>query len=140
MSGQIDEKADLVALAEKLTGEVVIDLERVSFVNSMGVRRWTEMLAVLQARAVAVTLARCSEAMLTQMNINVAVKGFSRVESFFAPYYCQACERSLTVCIEVRPNLQSLRRLQMPELRCDHCGEAAQFAELPARYLLFLDA
>ena len=64
----------------------------------------------------------------------------SRIESFFAPYYCRVCEHSLSVCIEVRPNLQELRRLQLPEVRCDRCGRATEFAEMPSRYLLFLDA
>lgn len=140
LSGQIDENADLAAFAARLTGDVVIDLEKVSFVNSMGVRRWTDMLALLQGNGVAVTLTRCSEAMLMQMNINVAVKGFSRIESFFAPYTCPQCEQTESVCIEVLPNLQALRRMQVPLVQCPRCGVPCEFAEIPARYLLFLDA
>ncbi len=140
LSGPIDESADLSSFAAKMRGQVVIDLEKVSFVNSMGVRRWTEMLAVLQERRVAVTLTRCSEAMLMQMNINVAVKGFSRVDSFFAPYTCPECGLAESVCLEVLPNLQALRRLEVPPFQCPACGTDCEFSEIPARYLLFLDA
>lgn len=140
LSGPIDESSDLASFATKISGQLVIDLEKVSFVNSMGVRRWTEMLALLQERHVAVTLTRCSEAMLMQMNINVAVKGFSRVDSFFAPYSCPKCGLAESVCVEVLPNLQALRRLEVPPFECPACGAGCEFSEIPSRYLLFLDA
>ena len=60
--GQIDEATDLDDLATRLDDHVVVDLERVSVINSIGLREWVRLIQGLQERGVLVTLTRCSEA------------------------------------------------------------------------------
>ena len=73
--GQIDGSTDLVALSSQLDGTVLMDLERVSFVNSAGVSRWIRMVETLRERGQQLNLSRCSEAMVQQMNVIIAASG-----------------------------------------------------------------
>ena len=138
LSGQLDERAELARVVEKIDGAVIFDLASVSFINSIGVREWVRLLRQLHEKHVRVTLRRCSEAMVHQMNMIVETVAHARVESFFVPYMCDACGAEASMCIEVEPNLSSLRNLQAPTQKCQECGGKMSFAEIPARYLLFV--
>jgi anti-anti-sigma regulatory factor len=138
LSGQLDERADLARVVEKLDGSVVFDLAAVSFINSIGVREWVRLLRQLHEKNVRVTLRRCSEAMVHQMNMIVETVAHTRVESFFVPYMCDACGAEASMCIEVEPHLSGLRRMEAPAQKCPECSGQMSFAEIPARYLLFV--
>ena len=138
LAGQLDERADLGLVAEKLDGHAVFDLSSVSFINSIGVREWIRLLRRLHDKNVRVALRRCSEAMVHQMNMIVETVANARVESFFVPYLCDACGAEASMCIEVESNLTSLRKMEAPVQKCPECGGKMTFAEIPARYLLFV--
>lgn len=138
--GQIDERSRLVDFAEKLTsGKLAINLEKVSFINSVGVREWIRMLRKLADNGVEVQLRRCSEAMIHQVNMIVEAKGSAEVDSFYAPYQCDECGFESSMCIEVGPNRDMLRRMEAPQLECPECKTAMDFNEIPERYFLFLE-
>ena len=138
LTGQLDERADLARVAEKIEGSVTFDLAQVSFINSIGVREWIRLLRNLHEKNVRVNLRRCSEAMVHQMNMIVETVAHSRVESFFVPYMCDACGAEASMCIEVEPNLSTLRGMQAPAQKCPECSGKMTFSEIPARYLLFV--
>jgi hypothetical protein len=140
MTGQIDERCELGELEAKLGDRASFDLERVSFINSIGVRAWVQLLRTLRDRGVAVVLRRCSEEMTHQMNMIADVAAGARVESFFAPYMCAACGHEASRCVEIEPNLAALRRLQAPTLPCGECPGTMELNEIPARYLYFVEA
>ena len=90
--GQIDERSKLVEFAGRYSsGQLTINLEKVSFINSVGVREWIRMLRTLDDAGVAVMLRSCSEAMIHQVNMIVEAKGNADVASFYAPYQCDTC-------------------------------------------------
>ncbi len=138
LSGQLDERADLARVVEKVEGAVAFDLASVSFINSIGVREWVRLLRQLHEKGVRVTLRRCSEAMVHQMNMIVETVAHTRVESFFVPYMCDACGAEASMCIDVEPNLALLRAMEAPAQTCPECAGKMAFSEIPARYLLFV--
>jgi anti-anti-sigma regulatory factor len=138
MHGQLDERADLESFAKQLADAVVLDLERITFINSIGVREWIRMLRALEMRKVRVVLRRCSEALVLQMNMILEMQTGTTVESFFAPYLCEDCGHESSRCLDVREHAAGLRRMQLPPQPCGECGSMMQFSEIPARYLLFL--
>ncbi len=138
LTGQLDERAELARVAERIEGNVTFDLAQVSFINSIGVREWVRLLRALHDKNVRVTLRRCSEAMVHQMNMIVETVAHSRVESFFVPYMCDVCGAEASMCLEVEPNLSALRGMQAPAQKCPECGGKMTFSEIPARYLLFV--
>ena len=138
LSGQLDERAELARVVEKIEGSVVFDLASVSFINSIGVREWVRLLRQLHEKNVRVTLRRCSEAMVHQMNMIVETVAHTHVESFFVPYMCDACGAEASMCIEVESHLAELRDMHAPPQRCPECSGNMAFSEIPARYLLFI--
>ena len=138
MNGQIDERAQLVPFAESVGDPVAIDLEKVSFINSVGVREWIRMLRAMKGRGLKVRLERCSEAMIQQMNMIVEAKGAADVASFYAPYYCDGCGFEGSMLVDVDAHRPALGAMEMPPMACPECKEPMEFSDIPERYLLFL--
>ncbi len=143
LAGQIDDQAALEAVAAELpverVGEVVIDLDGVRFINSIGVREWIGLLRRLDARGARVTLRRCSEPMVHQMNMVMEARGDATIESFHVPYVCDVCGGTASRVLPVAAHEQALRARKVPPQPCSECGGAMQFDDFPNRYLLFLD-
>ena len=143
MQGQIDERTELVEIAAKVasltTRAINIDLEKVSFINSVGVREWIRLLRALKKCGASVRMRRCSEAMIHQMNMIVEAKGSGEVDSFFAPYVCDGCGYEGSMCLDVEPNLAQLRDMQALSIACPECTQPMEFNDIPERYLLFLE-
>jgi hypothetical protein len=135
--GQIDERADLNLIASKVEWSAVFDLSAVSFINSIGVREWVRLLRTLHDKNVLVSLRRCSEAMVHEMNVIAETVAYVRVESFFLPYMCDACGAESSACIDVEQHRAQLRLMQPPLQHCPECKGNMSFADIPGRYLLF---
>jgi eukaryotic-like serine/threonine-protein kinase len=137
--GGIDERTQLVDFARRLGADrITIDLAQVTFINSVGVREWVSMLRALQERSVAVVLRGCSEVMIMQLNMIDDAQGTASVESFFAPYVCDACGAEATVRIELAAHRDALRRMEPPPFPCTECGATMEFNEIPERYFHFV--
>ena len=134
--GYLDGSADLRELVGQVRGRVLIDVEGVSFVNSLGIRSWTRLLRQLRSDGVSVTLQRCSEAMVMQLNMIRDAR--APVESFLCPYACGSCGRRAPSCIEVEPNRAGLARGEAPAVPCPDCKAPMVLDEMPERYLIFL--
>ena len=139
LGGQVDERTQLVEFVHKLDRKVVLDLERVSFINSVGIREWIRMLRALEERGLDVRMKRCSEAMIHQMNMIVEAKGSAVVDSFFAPYLCAECGYEGSMCLDVTAHAADLRETRAPIQTCPECSGQMEFNEIPGRYLLFLE-
>ena len=138
ISGRIDDHVQLVEFAQLLKDSVVFDLEHVRGINSLGTIQWIKMLSSLQERGVIVKLKCCSEAMVLNMNMCSESKGNADVESLFAPYRCNACDYEASMCLEVAPNLEKFRQLELPALPCSNCESLMEFDDIAEEYLLFL--
>ncbi len=140
LNGQLDELCELAAFTQRLGKNVTIDLEQVSFVNSIGLREWVRTLRALDQRGAHVTLSRCSEAVVHHMNMILAARGRAAVDSFHMPYHCDFCDRHISVCVSVAEHLDTFRHMQVPEQRCAGCGRAMEMSEMPETYLMFLES
>jgi anti-anti-sigma regulatory factor/DNA-directed RNA polymerase subunit RPC12/RpoP len=139
LCGQIDERSRLSEATGALEGRVILDTERVSFINSVGVRHWIRMVRDLVERETTVVLRRCSEAVVHQMNMIIEARSGSSVESFFAPYECSRCGYEVSMCIDLTTHAEALGRQEAPVLACPDCTGPLIFTDLPERYFLFLN-
>ena len=135
--GQIDERSDLKPILEEVKWAAIFDLAAVSFINSIGVREWVRLLRSLHDKHTLVTLRRCSEAMVHEMNVIVETVSYVRVESFHVPYMCDACGYEASLCLDVETHRPALRKMEAPVQKCAECGGDMNLADIPARYLLF---
>ena len=138
VTGDVDDHTRLVALADQLGKQAIIDLGGVGFINSVGVREWITLLEALDQKGATVVLRNVSEPMVRQMTMVMEARGAAAVESFYAPYVCPGCgdERSLLIAVE--PHRAELAAGTPPKQACPDCGAAMDFDEFPRRYLSFL--
>lgn len=138
IEGDIDDDARLAQLAAQVGPRVVIDIEGISFINSVGVREWITLLDLLAKRGAQVTLRKVSEPMVRQMAMVIEASGGTTIESFHAPYACTACGAERSMILDVEPHRAALTAHRPPKLPCPSCGGEMEFDEFPNRYLSFL--
>ncbi len=137
LAGVVDEDNAL----EDSTREVpqgallALDTREVARINSCGVRDWVNWLAGLEAQGCRIVLVDASVHVVDQINMVHNFIGGGRIKSFFAPYYCEDCDREL------------LERLEVAEIadpasvrpRCPACGQPTELDHLPEQYFAFLE-
>jgi hypothetical protein len=131
--GTIDEDADLTPLA-RLSGRVELDLAGVRRLNSIGIREWMGAMRELGGRA-AITLIRCSRAVVEQLNLIHGFIADSTVASFYAPMRCEPCDQDLDHLFD-RAEVERLGGL--PPVPCPSCPRPMELDELEQSYLLFV--
>ncbi len=134
ISGSIDEQARFTDV--KLNGKVVINLEGVKFLNSVGTRSWC--LWVQRFRPpIEVSLIRCPVIMVKSFPL---VKNFltscCTVESFFVPYYSESTGERKDF-LAIRGTHFEHSNVQLPELK-DSKGNEMELDIIPEIYLSFL--
>jgi ABC-type transporter Mla MlaB component len=137
LTGEIDENADLARLATQIRGPLTLDLKEVRRINSAGVREWVNFMRQIE-HVKGVKLARCSMAMVNQLNMIYNFKGAAAVESFFAPYSCDPCDKEVDVLLTVDVHFPDPSQLQPPKASCPRCGGALEFDDIPERYFSFI--
>jgi anti-anti-sigma regulatory factor len=139
LEGRIDEQACLGPLADQVTAPaLVLDLEGITFINSAGVREWIGLLRGLQRRRVQVTLDRCPEIIVRQLNLIEVARESAMVSSVFVPYDCGLCGEEAARLLS-RGELLDVRALGLfPECLCPACGEPMEAGQDPELYLSFL--
>jgi anti-anti-sigma regulatory factor len=135
LSGVIDEDNDLGELTDKVQGDVLIDLDEVTRLNSCGVRDWVNWMQTLAANGAEIVLRSCSAAIVAQINLVNNFTGAGSIESFQMPYFCPDCEDEKTVLCETADvEIEELP----PACRCDGCDQVMEFDDLPDAYFAFL--
>ena len=139
LAGAIDEQANLLDLVERAqNGRLVLDLEGIRFINSIGVREWIRMQQAASKQQLHVELRRVPEVIVHQLNIVVAARGSALVTSFFAPYVCNECDREDSILLDVIKHGAALARKKAPEQRCESCGGEMALLDPPEIYLTFI--
>jgi anti-anti-sigma regulatory factor len=139
LEGRIDEYCDLGPLLQsKALSHCVLDVSRLTFINSVGVRKWIELMAALAGCRARVTLRGCPPFLVHQMNSIAEVLGTADVESIFAPYECDFCGLEMNHLLDLRTHRDQLLAYTPPRLDCPDCGELMEFGAASDRYLFFL--
>lgn len=139
LSGQIDEAADYSAVALVGKSHVDFDFEKVTFINSTGLQRWIKFLQAIDAKTV-VVFSRCSIRVVTQLNMFPGfLAGRSvQIASFFAPYFCEACDQACELLLSVTDHEVELKKAKAPRQLCPRCKKDAEFDGIERKYFLFL--
>lgn len=86
LSGQIDESFPQELLSIKAGTEVVVNLDQVKMINSLGIREWIKFIGTLNASNV--EFVKCPKIFIDQVNM---VQGFitpnCKIKSFYVPYF-----------------------------------------------------
>lgn len=139
LSGRIDDAAHLGDLAAKIpAGDIVIDTDGVTFINSIGMREFMRLVRALRDRG-KVTFSRVADVLITQMNMRPEFAG-STITSFHAQYVCGACGAEAAPLVIVAEHAEDLRWMRAPKLPCPECRQPMDLADFPERYLTLFKA
>ena len=132
----LTDQASFEGLAQQLVDRVCFDLRHVRLINSIGLAIWLRFLREIPDH-VAYRFAHCSVAFCTQASCAPTVIGRGRVDSFFAPYICPACDQEIEKELEA-DSFTDPEAPEPPRFICASCGADLLFDDLPERYFLFL--
>jgi anti-anti-sigma regulatory factor len=136
--GVVDEDEELGSVLEQIQpGPVVIDLADVERINSLGVRQWIYWISEVERRGGVPVMTRCSRAIMAQINlINNFTGTQGAVRSFYAPYFCETCDREQQLLVDVS-DLQG-PPYHAPRVRCEACDHMMEFDDIEEGYFAFL--
>jgi anti-anti-sigma regulatory factor len=138
LSGVIDEDNGLTSLIDQIPpGFVAINLAEIERINSCGVRDWVTWLNRLERAGGKVVLTECSPAIVAQINLVHNFTAGGAVKSFYAPYFCPACDLEKVLLIEAN-EMAGQPSPQAPTCRCDECDGVMDFDDMEESYFAFL--
>jgi serine/threonine protein kinase len=138
LQGRLTESFPGRTLGKRLSGTVLFELGGVERITSFGVRAWLEMVSEAAPSITRLYLARCSEAVVSQLNMIRSFSGGGTVISFYAPYQCSSCKLPFERLIDCEQDAASLQAGRAPAASCPLCQNEGTFDDEPASYFAFL--
>lgn len=134
LGGSIDENADVQGVFARVTGSVIVNMQNVERVNSMGVHRWIPIVTKC-ASQYRVAIDEISYAVVQNANVVANLFGSAVVRSCMAPYFCGTCKDNRTVSVAADEVTKS--GFAPPVKHCGACGSPMEFDELESYFTFF---
>ncbi len=135
-AGVIDEDVDFTQIKLPECKVYTFNFAGVKGINSCGIREWVHFSESLPAAAKLV-YQNCTQIIIEQINM---VAGFfragSEVQNFYAPYFCESCDREQKVLITAA----AVQGLAAPSVNCPECKAEMEFDAIEEQYFRFLKA
>lgn len=136
LTGSLDEYTDLSSLALHAGKTLRIDLSEVGRVNSTGVRTWIQTMIRHRIKLI---LTDCSPTVVEQFSmISEFIGEGGYVESFYALFICDACEREESQYFQLGKDVQAGELPELAEKVCPDCGELMECEHNEETYFSFL--
>lgn len=98
---------------------LLVDVERVELINSLGARYWINFMMALAKRSTKVRFKRCSPAFIESCNTYPKFAPANSVESLFLPSKCSTCGE---VDAQLISKDQFGDQNPIQSLKCTNCG------------------
>jgi anti-anti-sigma regulatory factor len=132
--GSIDEDADFSKILSTSVEGYVFDFNKVSMMNSCGIREWINFIDELP-ESCSIVYRNCPQVVIEQVNM---VQGFlkagARIDSFYAPYYSEDRDEVVKVLLKTESVINS----KAPEIKDSTTGETLVFDAIEAQYFNFI--
>ncbi len=137
LSGNVDEDSNFQAIDGGTASSIILDLEKITAINSVGIREWIKWIKEFPP-TVQLSLRKCPKIIVDQVNM---VAGFlpagAKIESFFVPYYSDSSGSEKMVLFESGKEFADGQITAMPEIK-DESGEVMEMDVIEAKYFKFL--
>ncbi|MGZ3707506.1 MAG: hypothetical protein ACXWPM_01550 [Bdellovibrionota bacterium] len=141
--GSIDEDSDFTKISMAGAKDAKLDLGGVTAINSCGIREWIRWVRGVPS-TIRVNYVKCPKIIIDQINM---IEGFlpqgATVQSFYVPYYCEACENVTSVLFTRGQEFHSEKdggKLDVKgTMRCSNCGKDAEMDVIESQYFRFLE-
>jgi hypothetical protein len=137
LKGSVDEDAVLGGVQFDNAKTVIMDLEKITAINSCGIREWIKWLKSMPAE-VKLTYRQCPKVIVDQINM---VAGFlppnGSVESFFVPYFNEESGAEKMILFRNGEEFKE-GNLNPPAEVKDEKGQLMEMDVIEAKYFKFL--
>lgn len=137
LKGNVDEDANFTPPDVGSASAVVLDLEGVQAINSVGIREWIKWIKAFDA-GLQLSVRRCPKIIVDQINM---VAGFlpsqAVVESFYVPYYSDSSGNEKMVLF-TRGKEFNDGEVNPPASVKDDSGEEMEMDVIEGKYFKFL--
>lgn len=137
LKGNIDEDANFTPPDLAGAAAVVLDLEGVNAINSVGIREWIKWVKALPG-SLQLSVRRCPKIIVDQINMVAGfLPGATKVESFYVPYYSEGSGAEKMVLFEFGKEYKDGEVHAPPDVK-DEAGETMEMDVIEAKYFKFL--
>lgn len=137
LKGSIDEDAVLTNISFDGAKEVILDLDKVSAINSCGIREWIKWLKASAPNG-RVIYRNCPKIIVDQINM---VSGFlpenGEVESFYVPYFNEESGTEKMVLFRTGTEFKA-GEVHAPAEVKDDSGQVMEMDVIEAKYFKFI--
>lgn len=130
LHGDVDEFFFAEAVRVSRGKTLVLDLSRVSRVDSVGVKLWTSALANGQFGRV--FFVNVSPSLVAQFNMIVGFGSGGSLLSFYGYFICAHCNAETRFLFDAQADRDVIASHDTPRRQCHTCGLDAELDELPA--------
>lgn len=137
-SGHIDEDAQFNGLDFGQAEEFKINLEKVSAINSCGIREWIKWIRTAPESS-KIVYSNCPKVIVDQINM---VAGFlpdnAKVESFYVPYYSEDSGNEKMILFREGQEFDGSEVKAPDEIKDEETGDMMEMDVIEAKYFKFL--
>jgi hypothetical protein len=138
ISGDLNEDASFAGLSIAVGMPIILDLEYVTSINSVGIREWIKWIKSLPS-ATPLRVRKCPKIVVDQVNM---IAGFlpsgTVVESFFVPYFSEETNSEKMVLFQLGKHYDAAGQLAPDEDVKDDAGNDMEMDVIAAKYFKFL--
>lgn len=138
ISGPINEEAEVQMgkIAENVGNNVVINFRQVTFINSLGVRAWINLMRELSSKKL--TFQECTPEIVNQINMIPNFKGNAAIESVYGTFFCEKCEKTHEELFVTGKNFPQPPDFKLASVTCKNCGHPnIEFEEVEESFFAF---
>lgn len=140
--GPVNEDAEVhfAKLASNLSAKCIFNFQKVTYVNSCGVRAWINFLREIEQTR-EIVFEECTPEVVAQINMIPNFRGSAHIRSVYGSYVCPECDHEKNVLFEEGKNMPATPEDSVEEVKCDQCGaEAMELEELEDEFFQWLSA
>jgi hypothetical protein len=144
IEGNINEDSDLDKLPLEGITELIIDLNELEYIKSIGIKNWIQWVKTFPKKTKLV-LKNCTPHIVNQFNmINGLLPQGTVVESFYVPFFCNACGREDKSLMLNGKDFEGPvggkpARINIPkEMTCPECKGNMEIDTVESKYFQFL--
>lgn len=139
LHGHLSHTFSYQQLPPPLSKKILFNLKGISLVSSVGVREWVILLNSLSQNH-KIYYEECSICFIDQINMVPDCLGSATIISFYAPFYCDHCQKEKYCLIDLKTHLDTLKQHQAPCFQCDcgKCQKNLDFDALEESYFSFI--
>jgi anti-anti-sigma regulatory factor len=137
IGGDLNEDSSFQGQTLTLGQPIVLDMEGVTSINSVGIREWIKWIKTLPQNS-PVSLRKAPKIIVDQINM---IAGFlppgTVIESFYVPYFSEETNSEKMVLFTAGQEFNG-PNLAAPEGVADEAGNPMEMDVIPAKYFKFL--